>query len=83
MSRAHPLRVADYLQHIVEAIAQIQSYTAGMDLDEFMADRKTSDAVILNWVLQQLLPIAGRHITPQRLGCMRTRAAGWTKVTSH
>ena len=30
MSRAHPLRVADYLQHILEAIGDIQDYTAGM-----------------------------------------------------
>lgn len=27
MSRAHPLRVADYLQHILEAIGNIQDYT--------------------------------------------------------
>ncbi len=48
MSRADPLRVADYLQHILEAIDNIQDYTAGMDLDAFMADRKTRDAVIRN-----------------------------------
>jgi uncharacterized protein with HEPN domain len=48
MSRAHPLRVADYLQHILKAIGNVQEYTTGMDLAEFMADRKTSDAVIRN-----------------------------------
>ena len=48
MSRAHPLRVADYLQHIVQAIDNIQEYTAGMDLAAFTADRKTGDAVIRN-----------------------------------
>ena len=48
MSRAHPLRVADYLQHILEAIGNIQDYTAGMDLAAFLADRKTCDAVIRN-----------------------------------
>jgi uncharacterized protein with HEPN domain len=48
MSRANPLRIADYLQHILEAIDNIQDYTAGMDLDAFMADRKTRDAVIRN-----------------------------------
>lgn len=48
MSRADPLRIADYLQHILEAINNIQEYTAGMDLDAFMADRKTRDAVIRN-----------------------------------
>ena len=48
MSRADTLRVADYLQHILEAISNIQDYTAGMDLAAFMADRKTRDAVIRN-----------------------------------
>lgn len=48
MSRAHPLRVADYLQHILEAIGNIQEYTRGMNLAGFMADRKTCDAVIRN-----------------------------------
>ena len=48
MSRASPLRVPDYLEHILEAIANIQDYTSGMDLDAFMADRKTRDAVIRN-----------------------------------
>ena len=41
MSRRNPLRVADYLQHIIEAIDNVQEYTAGMDLDTYMADRKT------------------------------------------
>ena len=48
MSRANPLRIADYLLHILEAIDNIQDYTAGKDLDAFMADRKTRDAVIRN-----------------------------------
>ena len=48
MSRAHPLRLADYVQHILQAIGNIQDYTAGMDLAAFLADRKTSDAVIRN-----------------------------------
>ena len=48
MSRAHPLRVADYLQHILQAIGNIQNYTAGMDLAAFIVDGKTSDAVIRN-----------------------------------
>ena len=48
MNRADPLRIADYLQHILEAIAHIQDYTAGMDLTAFASDRKTRDAVIRN-----------------------------------
>ena len=48
MSRADPLRIADYLRHILEAMDNIQVYTAGSDLAGFMADRKTQDAVIRN-----------------------------------
>lgn len=48
MSRADPQRLGDYLRHILEAIENIQIYTAGMDLLAFMADRKTQDAVIRN-----------------------------------
>lgn len=48
MSRADALRIADYLQHILEAIDNIRGYTAGMDLAAFMADRKTRDAVVRN-----------------------------------
>ena len=48
MSRADPLRIADYMLHILEAIDNIQVYTAGTDLTGFMADRKTQDAVIRN-----------------------------------
>ena len=48
MSRADPLRVADYLQHVLEAIGNIHDYTAGMDREAFLADRKTRDAVIRN-----------------------------------
>lgn len=48
MSRADPLRMADYLQHILDAIDNIRDYTAGMDLAAFMADRKTRDAVVRN-----------------------------------
>ena len=48
MSRAGPLRRADYLRHILEAIDNIRDYTAGMDLTAFMVDRKTRDAVIRN-----------------------------------
>ena len=48
MNRADPLRVADYLQHIREAIGNSQDYTAGMELEAFMAVRKIRDAVIRN-----------------------------------
>ncbi len=48
MRRQQSLRTADYLQHMAQAIDNIQSYTAGMDATSFKADRKTQDAVIRN-----------------------------------
>jgi uncharacterized protein with HEPN domain len=49
MSRCDPLRVRDYLEHIAEAIANVQDYTAGMDAAAYLADRKTQDAVVRNF----------------------------------
>jgi len=49
MSRGDPLRVRDYLEHIAQAIANICEYTAGMDADSYLADRKTQDAVVRNF----------------------------------
>ena len=48
MSRADPLRIGDYLQHILDAIDNIQAYTAGMNQVSFTADGKTRDAVVRN-----------------------------------
>ena len=48
MSRADPLRLANYLRHIPDAIDNIRTYTTGMDLAAFRVDRKTQDAVIRN-----------------------------------
>lgn len=49
MSRSDPLRIADYLEHIAQAIDRISEYTAGMDLQAYAADAKTQDAVIRNF----------------------------------
>lgn len=49
MSRGDPLRVKDYLGHILEAIDNINEYTAGMDSLAYLADKKTRDAVIRNF----------------------------------
>lgn len=46
--RQHPLRTANYLQHMAQAIDNIQSYPVGMDAASFKEDRKTQDAVIRN-----------------------------------
>ena len=49
MSRKNTLRIADYLQHILDAIENINTYTADMDVTAFKADSKTFDAVIRNF----------------------------------
>ena len=49
MSRSDPIRVDDYLGHIIEAIDNISEYTEDMDLVAFLLDKKTQDAVIRNF----------------------------------
>ena len=46
MTKAHPARVPEYLQHIVEAIDRATGYVAGMDSAAFEQDTRTQDAVI-------------------------------------
>ena len=48
MSR-DPLRLADYLGHILESIAQIQNYCEDIDEVSFMSNRLIQDAVIRNF----------------------------------
>ena len=58
--RAAHILVADML----EAIERIRSYTAGMEFEQFVADPKTSDAVVRN--LQVLGEAANRVPKPIR-----------------
>lgn len=46
MTKAHPARVPEYLQHIIEAIDRATGYVAGMDAAAFERDARTQDAVI-------------------------------------
>lgn len=48
MTPAATPRLGDYLQHVLQAIARIQRYTAGLAAAEFAADEKTQDAVLRN-----------------------------------
>ena len=43
------LRLADYLGHILEAIAQIQNYCEDIDEVSFLENRMIQDAVIRNF----------------------------------
>ena len=47
MSR-HAPRVRDYLDHMLDAVGQIQQYTSGKTFQEFRSSRLLQDAVIRN-----------------------------------
>lgn len=51
MSEADNSRTFDYLDHMVEAITLATSFTEGMAKPDFLADRKTQQAVILNLIV--------------------------------
>ena len=46
MGRA--LRVADYVDHMLEAVRPARAYVAGTEKGDFLVDRKTQQAVIFN-----------------------------------
>jgi len=48
---AKSLRYRDYLEHMLDAIRLARSYVDGLAKAEFLADRKTQQAVILNIVI--------------------------------
>jgi uncharacterized protein with HEPN domain len=47
-SRPKVSRATDYLEHIFEAISRIERYAAGLNLQTFLADEKSQDAIIRN-----------------------------------
>lgn len=51
MSTGQPLRHNDYLDHMLEAISLIRSYADGFSKEDFLADKRTQQAVILNIVV--------------------------------
>ena len=60
MSAAANSRAFDYLDHMLEAITLAMSFTEGMAKPDFLADRKTQQAVI-GPPLGQLAPDDRRH----------------------
>jgi uncharacterized protein with HEPN domain len=50
MSSGKPLRHNDYLDHMLELIGLIHSYVDGFSKEDFLTDRRTQQAVILNIV---------------------------------
>jgi uncharacterized protein with HEPN domain len=66
-------RIAD----ILHAIAVVQRYTSGMKFEEFVADRKTVDAVIKNFIV---IGEAAYHI-PEEI-CQANLEIPWSDMRS-
>jgi uncharacterized protein with HEPN domain len=63
MNRRDPLRVNDYLAHILEAIDNINEYTAGMDSAAYLTDKKTREVIgeACNNIARHHAPFANSH----------------------
>ena len=48
---SHPQQLPDYLDHMLEAARLACSYVEGIKKTDFMADRRTQQAVILNLII--------------------------------
>lgn len=59
MTRTDSPRLADYLDHILQAIGWIKEYVQGMDEASFVRDRRTQDAVIRNF---EIIGEASRNV---------------------
>jgi uncharacterized protein with HEPN domain len=44
------LRLADYLAHMLEAVELARGYVTGISKDDFLKDRRTQQAVVLNLI---------------------------------
>ena len=44
------LRLADYLSHMLEAVELARGYVSGISKDDFVKDRRTQQAVVLNLI---------------------------------
>jgi uncharacterized protein with HEPN domain len=45
---SHGLRQADYISHMLEAVTLARSYVVGLGKADFLGDKRTQQAVILN-----------------------------------
>jgi uncharacterized protein with HEPN domain len=63
------------LDDILEAVERIQTYTVGMDREQFQSDRKTIDAVVRNL---EVIGEAAKNVPPD----VRAASPGvaWTKM---
>jgi len=45
------LRLSDYLDHMHQAAGDAVGYLSGMDKEQFLADRRTQQAVVMNLII--------------------------------
>jgi uncharacterized protein with HEPN domain len=50
-SERRALRHTDYLGHMLEAVRLARSYTEGLSKDDFIQDKRTQQAIILNLLI--------------------------------
>ncbi len=50
-AKQRQLRAADYVKHMLDAIRLVLGYVEGMSKEDFLADKKTQQAVILNIIV--------------------------------
>ena len=73
-----PLRDWSFrITDILDAIAVVRKYTSGMTLEDFVADRKTVDAVIRNFII---IGETANHITEEV--CQANPAIPWSDMRS-
>ena len=56
-----PRRDRDYLGDIVEASERVLAYAAGLDIDSFLSDTRTQDAILRNL---QVIGEATKRVSP-------------------
>ena len=84
------LRLADYLSHMLEAVRLAREYVAGISKDDFLEDRRTQQAVVLNLITigeaasrMSLIIRVSRRLIPRSRGrrCAAC-ATEWRTATS-
>ena len=77
-AKKHSLRVIDDLGHMLDAIKLSRGYTRDLSKDEFIADRKTQQTVILNMVV--IGEVAAKLINHDPMFAAQHPQIPWQKI---
>ena len=75
---SHPQQLPDYLDHMLEAARLACSYVEGIKKTDFMADRRTQQAVILNLII--LGEAATKLLAQHERFCARHAEVPWRNM---